>query len=74
MANSRRQRRSSSTTTRAARRAAVADTAAAAPSQARAANEIDWQEEYAYVFRDLRHLTVISVAIFALLLIIGYFI
>lgn len=73
MANSRRQRRTTSTTSRAARRADVAETAPAT-SSVHDTDAVDWKEEYSYVFRDLRHLTVVTVAIFALLLIIGFFI
>ena len=33
---------------------------------------VDWRTEYAYVFRDLRQLGMVSVTIFALLLIAGW--
>jgi len=33
-----------------------------------------WEEEHAYIYQDLRRLGIVSAAIFALLLVIGFFI
>jgi hypothetical protein len=40
----------------------------------KAAKEVDWQAEYAYIGRDLRQLAIVSGLLFALLLVGGLFI
>ena len=34
---------------------------------------VDWAHDYAYVFRDLRHLSIVSIALLAIMLVIGFF-
>ena len=69
MANNR--PRSRRATTR--RTTSVTPTAAAAMEpEIRPVQAVDWRTEYAYVLKDLRQLTIVSVTIFALLLIAGH--
>ena len=69
MATSRRPRRTASTTTRSSRRS----TPPANVSE-RGTGSMTWEEEHAYIYQDLRRLGIVSAAIFALLLVIGFFI
>lgn len=39
----------------------------------RSSDEVDWKAEYGFVFKDLRHLLIISVALFAAIIAIGFF-
>lgn len=39
----------------------------------RSSDEVDWGTEYGFVFRDLRQLLIISVALFAVIIVIGFF-
>jgi hypothetical protein len=51
----------------------VVQVAAATPEpETGPAKTLDWQAEYAYVFRDLRQLGIVSVTIFAVLLLAGW--
>lgn len=36
-------------------------------------DQADWKTEYSRVFSDLKHLLVVSVALFALMLVLGFF-
>lgn len=47
------------------------ETEAATPASS--AN-VDWSREYAYVVKDLRQLSVVSVALLVLMLVVGFFI
>jgi hypothetical protein len=46
---------------------------ASAENVAASAQTVDWSEEYGYVFKDLRHLALVSVVLFLGLLVVGYF-
>ena len=35
--------------------------------------KVNWAQEYGYVFRDLRHLGIVSVVLLAVMLVIGFF-
>lgn len=48
---------------------AVATREVAAPEQA-----VNWREEYAHVVRDLRTLLIVSAALFAIIIITGFFV
>ena len=57
--------------------------AAAAPASVVAATTVDatksvsherWQEEYGYVFRDLRKLGIVSASLFAVIIVLSFFI
>jgi hypothetical protein len=39
----------------------------------RSSDEVDWKAEYGFVFKDLRHLLIISAALFAAIIVIGFF-
>lgn len=39
----------------------------------RSSEEVDWKTEYSFVFKDLRHLLIISAALFAVIIAIGFF-
>jgi hypothetical protein len=52
--------------------AAVAATPAAVEVPA-PADDTAWHEEYHYVFKDMRHLIIVSVALFAIIVILGFF-
>ena len=39
----------------------------------RSSDEVDWKAEYGFVFKDLRQLLIISVALFAAIIVIGFF-
>ncbi|MCS6827893.1 MAG: hypothetical protein NZ553_14875 [Caldilinea sp.] len=39
----------------------------------RLSEEVDWRTEYGFVFADLRRLLIISVALFAAIILIGFF-
>jgi hypothetical protein len=39
----------------------------------RTSEEVDWRTEYSFVFKDLRQLLIISAALFALIVVIGFF-
>lgn len=43
------------------------------PVAATAAKTVNWQEEYGYVFKDLRTLLLVSLLLFAGILVIGFF-
>ena len=43
------------------------------PVATTAAKTVNWQEEYGYVFRDLRTLLLVSLLLFAGILVIGFF-
>ncbi len=66
--------RSRRSTTRSTTRRTTRPIAAATVAQVEARPEevVDWKTEYAYVFRDLKQLGLVSVAIFALLIIAGW--
>jgi hypothetical protein len=55
--------------------AAPAPAAAAAKSAGvqRSSEEVDWKTEYGFVFKDLRHLLILSAVLFAGIIIIGFF-
>lgn len=42
--------------------------AAAAP-----VDDTAWHKEYHYVFKDMRHLVIVSVALFAIIVVLGFF-
>ena len=46
---------------------------ASAEDVAADARTVDWSTEYGYVFKDLRHLSIVSVVLFLGLLVVGYF-
>lgn len=64
--SSRRARRSAQT-------AAAATVVEPSVEAARQASHQRWQEEYGYVFHDLRTLLIVSVALFAIIIILGFF-
>ena len=73
----RRTQRSARTTARIAARnsGTVAPAAAGGESEeARAGKMMDFQNELKYIYHDLRELLVISVSLFALLFLVGFFI
>lgn len=76
MPNPRRTTRRTTTPRPRATVAPAASSAAAAvetlPSES--GKRVDWKTEYAYVVSDLRNLGIVTVGIFALLFIIGFFI
>lgn len=53
--------------------------AAAAPATATAGeisvpeDDTAWHEEYHYVFKDMRHLIIVSVSLFVIIIILGFF-
>lgn len=46
--------------------------ATASVTEKTSSDQVDWKGEYAYVFRDLRTLTIVSVVLFALIIGIGF--
>ena len=51
-------------------------TAVATAPVAAAATPVDdtaWHKEYNYVFNDMRHLVIVSVALFAIIVVLGFF-
>lgn len=42
------------------------------PAQ-RTSAEVDWRKEYGYVFKDLRYLFIVSAILFAIIVVIGFF-
>lgn len=57
----------------AARAAEAAPVASSGAAAQRLAEEVDWRTEYGFVFADLRRLLIISVALFAAIILIGFF-
>lgn len=55
------------------RAAEVVSGASSGPVAQRTSEEIDWKAEYGFVFADLRRLLVISAALFAAIILIGFF-
>ena len=49
-------------------------TAAATAATVETNDTVNWQTEYAYVFKDLRTLFIVSLVLFAAMLVIGFFI
>lgn len=39
----------------------------------RSSEEVDWRTEYGFVFKDLRQLLIISLALFAVIVAVGFF-
>jgi hypothetical protein len=73
MANARRRtQRTNRTAARAAARNA-GPAAAVEAAEARTSAMIDWQKEMQYINKDLRELLIITVSLFALLFIVGFF-
>lgn len=71
-------RRTQRTNSRAAARTAIARSSAAGVAvfegeDTRAGRTIDWENEFKYVTTDLRHLLVVSIILFALLFVVGFF-
>jgi hypothetical protein len=74
MANARRRtQRPSRTATRMAARTGGGTSAPVETEGTRASNMIDWQKEMLYINKDLRELLIISVILFALLFLVGFF-
>jgi hypothetical protein len=76
MANARRRtQRTNRTVTRMAARSEGATSAAVAveSEEVRAGKMLDWQNEMKYINHDLRELLIISVSLFVLLFIVGFF-
>lgn len=48
------------------------ESTAASPAEKKGSDQVDWKGEYAYVFRDLRVLTIVSVVLFALIIGVGF--
>jgi len=64
-------RRSTSTTSRKAAPAAPAETSTLPP--ANGADNQSWVQDYDYVLRDLRKLAIVSLSLFAIIIIAGFF-
>jgi hypothetical protein len=62
---------STQSTSRSMSSSGVAVTADA--EEVRVYREVDWAGEYHHVFSDIRHLLVVSGVLFALLLVVGFF-
>lgn len=56
-----------------ARAAEAASGTASTSVVQRSSEEVDWKTEYGFVFTDLRRLLVISAALFAAIILIGFF-
>ena len=48
----------------------TSDAVAAAPSPV---DDTAWHKEYNYVFKDMRHLVIVSVSLFAIIVVLGFF-
>jgi hypothetical protein len=73
MANAR--RRTQRPTTRSNTRFTVASSTGTASSDGeRVSKAMDWEAQYKYVTSDLRQLLIVSIIIFALLFVVGFFI
>lgn len=42
-------------------------------AESRTSAQVDWSAEYGYVFKDLRYLLIVSFALFAAIVVIGFF-
>jgi hypothetical protein len=60
-----------STTTRSAGSGALAATMEA--EEVRAGRRVDWQNEFVYINKDLRQLFVVTIILFVLLFVVGFF-
>jgi hypothetical protein len=76
-ASSRKRKNSSAATTVPPKNAAsptnVATMASAAQGTAVAPEDTGWEKEYTYVFGDLRKLLIVSLSLFAIIIVIGFF-
>ena len=74
MTNARRRtQRTNRTPTKAASQASGGAAATLNPEEAHNGAKVNWQNEMVYINKDLRELLIISVSLFALLFVVGFF-
>ena len=74
MTNARRRtQRSNRGSTKAASQASIGGATTLAPEEVRAGAKVNWANEMVYINKDLRELLIISVSLFALLFVVGFF-